>query len=201
MPRLNEIAGDVPSQSTTLNELYLRDEPVIVITFTDEADEMNLHFENDPSSRGWLQCIADGCPYCLMGSKPSKFFFMPVYNIETRRVEVLRVSPLKGPGALLSVLMNHIARPDAGNCTLVLVRNDKHYSGASKPLVPGTDNGRDVVARFKEAIASGLTIGSVVRRLTRAEIEVIPRLRPKLEVLGLLSEETRPEAQDNGEAF
>lgn len=202
MPRLNEIGGDsTPNNSAVLRELYLRNEPAIVITFTDDVDEIAVHYEPDDANRGILHCLGAECPYCLIGAKPQRYYLIPVYNVETRAVEVLRVSPYVGPGTLLSVLKNHMSRPDAGSSSLVIILDQKKYSGASRPLDARADRGFDAIARFKAEIETGLTLGSVVRRLTRSEIEAIPRIGIKLAALGLQSPVDTTKQNDDGTPF
>lgn len=201
MPDLRKMTRHSDSRDSNLVELNIRDEPVLVICFTSEVDEIALHYEKDPTVKGWVVCAGESCPYCAIGAKASKFFLLPVYSRETAAIEVLRMPEQTGPGTLFSALQAHLASDDSTEHVLVIIRDGYRYQTRRVPLGKGADRGSTAITHFKMRVDGGLKLNSIFKTMTKAEIEAIPRVRAKLDALGLIDENDTPPATTDDETF
>lgn len=188
MPDLRKMNRHSDSRDSNLGEIVIRDEPVIVICFTSDVDEIALHYEKDPTVKGWIVCIGESCPYCALGAKASKFFLLPVYNREADAVEILRMAEQTGPGTLFSALQAHLATDDSTEHVLVITRDGNRYQTRRVALAKNAERGSTAIAHFKMRVDGGLKLASAFKSMNKAEIEAIPRVRAKLEALGLIEE-------------
>lgn len=172
-----------------LVEVKLYDEAAMLVLFTSDADEAAVHYEQDEGSRGYILCLGKGCPFCEIGKRASQVILLPAYNIETRRVDVLRISRTTGPGTLMSGIRAHLGAPNVHDLILVVTKVADRYETKSVPLTDAIDRGDGAIRRFKDLSASGeVDLKSIFRRMSRAEILAIPRVETKLRALGRLDE-------------
>jgi len=177
----NEGAGEAPS---ILNELRLGTEPAACLLFEDDTQEVSLHYESDPSVRSYVICPGPGCPACFLGSAPKEFGLLPVLNIESGEVEVLRVSRQRGPGALLDGLLPIVKRSDLADLLVLIRRAGMRYSVSTQPLAEGATRHEQVIAAFQEAMQGGLRLSSAFYAPTASELAETERIRRKLDAMG-----------------
>jgi len=185
MPDLNAILNATDDNaSLPLREVRLGKEPALVLLFTSDVDEVKLHFEEDETVRSYVPCPGDRCPRCFLGSAPGEFYLLPVVNIDSGEVEVLRISAGRGPGALLSLLRPHIQAPDPSQNVLSISRNGSRYRIESSKISEHADRGTRAIESFLAERSAGLQLVSVFPALTAVEMSELPRTARKLEAVG-----------------
>jgi hypothetical protein len=186
MPSLiDSLDGATEHDPTQINELRLREEPATVLLFTDDADEARLHYEADDAIRSYIPCPGEGCPLCGLGNSPQRVFLLPVYNIETGAVEVLRIAAKRGPGSLGALLLPHLKGSHLADKLFLIGRNGMRYSVRTQPLAATADRGVSAIQAFLEARADGLSLVTAFPAMTAAEIADLDRVRRKLDAMGV----------------
>lgn len=185
MPDLFEVLEGGESENLQpIRELRLGPEPAMVLLFARDVEEAYLHYEPDESARGYLVCPGKGCPYCDLGSAPGRVALLPIYNIESGTVEVLRIPTRAEPGSLGALLTPFTRDPEIANKVLLISRSGSRYRVEAKPLSENADRGVEAIRTFLEARKAGLSLKSAFLQPTADEMREIPRLRRKLDAIG-----------------
>ena len=172
------------NQPTGLSECRLGREPTMLLAFTGDTDEVTLHYESDEAVRSYFPCPGHDCPVCFLGSAPQEFFLLPVFNVESRRVEVLRISKKRGPDSLGAHLIPHIKDPDVSNKVIFVRRDGSRYRVEVRPLSETADRGAAAISAFQTACEEGLKLSSAFPQLSSADIADVERGRRKLDAVG-----------------
>ena len=77
----------------------------IIKVFSDFVEEVKLHFSMNEETRGYYKCLGKDCPACKAGIRPSVYCLLPVYNVAQDAIQVLRMSVVKGPRKIFSLVM------------------------------------------------------------------------------------------------
>lgn len=185
MPKLtNYFQGHQNGAPKSLQELRLGKEPSMVLLFTEEAEDVLLHYEKDEAVRSFVPCPGKDCPLCYVGSAPQKFLLLPVYNIETCRVEVLRIPTTRGPETLVASLLPLLKDPNISNKLFLLSRNIARYRVEIHDLSEDADRGIDAIQSFMEACGNGLKLVSAFPQWSAKELAGVERIRRKLDACG-----------------
>ena len=178
-------ADDTPQAS--LAELKLRQDPAMVLLFTDEVEDVALHFVNDPAVKSFVVCPGLGCPICHLGSAPERFALLPVYDAEARMVKVLRVAYTRRSGSLGLALIPHLADQAIANKVIFISRDSRDgwvSRVEARPLQEHADRGEEAIAAFLKARGEGLKLLSAFVSMPVADLADIPAIRRKLDLLG-----------------
>src|SRR5262249_49466669 len=89
-------AGCVPA---SLAEIRLDQNERLVAPFTTSVVEAVVHYLDYPSLRGYVRCNGPDCLLCKIGRQPDTRDLLPVYDVVSRAVGVLAVSPNLRPAA------------------------------------------------------------------------------------------------------
>ena len=198
MPRVGDLLGDADgAQFQRLRELRLRKEPALVVLFTDDADEVALHYEEDPEVRAYVPCPGAACPLCYIGSPPQDYILLPIVNLESRAVEVLKISKVRGPGTLRAALAPMLEDPSIASKLVFIRRVGMDYRVESRDLPPSTSRCEDAVAAFIEARNAGLKFDSAFVHRTSAELAEVERIKRKLEIIGGYGQGTQGERKSD----
>ena len=181
---MSHFEGPDEHEQASLRECRLVPEPVMLLIFTDEVEDVSLHYESDDSIRSYLVCPGEGCPLCFLGSPPQAQILLPVFNVEAQAVQVLRVSKKRGPDSLGGNLVPHLNDPHISNKLLTLSRQSYRYRVESRELAENASRGTEAIAAFKTAFEAGLKLSSAFPQLGPSEIADIERVRRKLEAIG-----------------
>ena len=92
-----EAAG---SDWSGLERVRLGSDEVALIPFTDEAEEIDLHYCREADIADYAACNGAGCLLCRIGRDKVTRRLLPVYLPAARAVAVLPVSPNRRPGSL-----------------------------------------------------------------------------------------------------
>ncbi|MBK9386593.1 MAG: hypothetical protein IPN34_17405 [Planctomycetes bacterium] len=186
---LNWGAGDAGGQRIT--DVYLDREPRLVILFTAAMEEASLHFIADPSVRRSALCPGSGCPLCGLGGAPQLTALLPLYDVESAQVKVLKISSARGPASLRSVLVRHLANPNIANLA-VLLRKESNYSyvAEARPLAATAGRGEEAIRAFMLERQEGLELCEALWRPSASELCELPTIRAKLDAIGGLPSST-----------
>jgi hypothetical protein len=178
-------AGAAPAP---LAEVRLDPSERLLIPFTTDIVEAQVHYLDFPSLRGYVACNGDGCLLCRVGQRADARDLLPVYDPLARAVAVLPVSPSMRPGALRPQLFPVLARLKADSRVLLVVRKpDRTHHEVTLQELPGdADAGEDQVADFLEAYeAGGIDLGAVYPRLTNVQLAAVPELAAAMKLRGV----------------
>ena len=178
------------SRSSNLAETNFSREPQMLAFFTGDADEVMTHFLDEASVRGYVQCLGKGCPLCLLGNKPTRHFLLPVYNLERGRVEILKGTWEFGPGTLLSLIKAHLGAGATDKTFLVVKRENYKYSSRTMDFADGVDRGVEAIKDYSRGTKEGIGPKSIIRQVSKDELQAIPRIRFKLSALGFLTDDS-----------
>jgi hypothetical protein len=182
---LFDLVGDAgSSQPASITELRLGTEPATVRLFTSDVEAARLHWESGEPYRTYIVCPGPGCPVCFLGSAPQNCGLIPVYNLETRSVEVLRFSTRQSPGSLVTLLMQLLRDEGIAEKVVLLSRDGSRYSARSQPLAADADHGDAAIASFVEAQKVGLKLAGAFPQPAAAELAEVERVRRKLDAVG-----------------
>ncbi len=165
-------------------ELKLGRDPAMVLLFTTEVEQTKLHYVDDESVKAYANCPGPGCPLCQLGARPVEFLLLPVIDVQTGTVRVLRVATRRGAGALLTELKPHLNRSDSCDTVLLLSRNGNAYNAKARTLGKSANRHEDAVAAFLKRREDGLKLDGVFASLTAEDLREVPSIRNKLDAIG-----------------
>jgi hypothetical protein len=150
-----------------------------LIFFTLCPDKFGSHFEE--SQRSSYQCPGEGCPACAVGLRATDHIYLPVWDVQNRRVAVLKFhTGDDGPAtpilSFLKTYQNQLADVIAlSECK----GGGKLMISAHQPL-PQTDRGALVCENFVRGLENGtISLRNCVKRLTAAEIAQLPGVKSR----------------------
>ncbi len=174
--------GDVPVRQ--IEELRLREQPAMVLLFSDEDEEVELHYVADESVKSYVVCPGSGCPECFLGSAPVVASLLPVFDLESRTVKVLRITLSRRQGSLGLELLPFLADPDVSNKALLISRTGPKYFVESRPLQPEADRGQTTIQSFIDSHENGIQLRAAFVSISAAALAETPSIRNKLDVVG-----------------
>ena len=83
--------GSGAEPDSSLEELRLGEEPRMVLLFTKDTEDVELHYVDDEAVNSYVVCPGAGCPICYTGSASKRAALLPVFDLEDQSVKVLRV--------------------------------------------------------------------------------------------------------------
>jgi hypothetical protein len=178
-----ESSGD---NSGALRELRISGEPAAVLIFTDDSEPCRMHWESDPLFRSYVVCPGEGCPLCFLGNAPQDFALLPVLNVESGEVEVVRISRRRGPGQLLDGLLPVLARQDLADQLILIQKHptNHRYTVTCQALPPSASRHERAIAQFIEQREAGLSLSTAFCAPSVTELLEAPRIRAKIEHIG-----------------
>lgn len=176
-------SGDgAPSQ---LSELRFGAEPAMVLLFTAEGQETSLHYVDDEAVRSYVRCPGAGCPICYAGAVPASFHLLPVFEVESATVKVLRIPDNRRPAGLAAKLIPHLKDENiADKLVLISRRGMADYRVESRPLSPDAKRGEVEIKAFGEQLGNGLQLGSAFWAMTCNELAEVPKVAARLGAMG-----------------
>lgn len=176
--------GSDSGSRPALAELRLGPEPAMVMLFTAEADDVRLHYIDDDVVRAYVPCPGTGCPICYTGMRPWQFDLLPVLDIESSTVKVLRVRDDRRPEGLAGRLMPHLKDKDNVNKVILLRRDGAVYTVEARPLGSDAKRCEVEIKAFLDDVEKGLRLDSAFRHMTPEELADVPKIQKRLEALG-----------------
>ncbi len=168
-----------------LTELRLGAQAAMALLFTPEAQPVSLHYIDDEAVNGYVKCPGDGCPVCYAGAKPSHFDLLPVFDVESGVVKVLRISDNRRPAGLAAKLIPHLKGEGAADKLILISKPTRtDYSVISRPLGTDANRGEAEIQAFSEKFDNGLQLGLAFRAMTCNELAEVPKVAARLGAMG-----------------
>ena len=172
------------SNQPLLDVIRIREEPAMLLLFTDDTEETRLHYENDDSVRAYIPCATKSCPICHIGNPPKTFYLLPAYDIEATAVGALIISTERGPARLFSLIVPFLQDKNIQDKVALVSRKQFRFHIESRVLPDNADRGELAITSFLRRRESGLQLVSALPQFSPREMADIPRVRRKLEALG-----------------
>jgi hypothetical protein len=179
---------EVRPAATVLREVRLDGSTRLLVPFTHTVEEVEVHYLEYPSLRGYCRCNGPQCTLCRIGRNRESRDLLPVYDPVAREVVVLPVSPSLRPGALKPQLMHVLEQVKNNKSLLVTVRKPDRatFSVTVTPLPENADDGCDVILDFLQKYDSGgCELCSIYSLLGNQQLAVIPEIVSTLRTLGM----------------
>lgn len=181
---LEFMTGDGDGQPSQLQELRLGSDPAMVLLFTADTADVGMHFVDDASVNSYVICPGQGCPVCHVGSAAIPTMLLPVYEIGSRTIRVLRVPMRRQPGTLAACITPHVAGGKPSTRLLAITRNGAKYAVVAHQISPAADRGDDVIRDFVSLPDTDVRLKSAFRAMTPEELADIPAVANKIATLG-----------------
>ncbi len=181
---IDHYSGSDGAAAPALTELRLGAEPAMALLFTPDVDEVSLHYVDDDSLRAYVVCPGTACPVCYAGSKPVQFHLLPVYDIESSTVRVLRIPSNRKPEGLGAKLTLQLKSKDVANTVILLRREGPVYTVEARPLGPDAKRGEAEIKVFLDEVEQGLLLESAFPRMAAEELAEVPKIAKRLAAIG-----------------
>lgn len=167
-----------------LVELRLGEQPAMAQLFTAIAEPTRLHYLDDETVRAYVACPGTGCPVCYTGSPPKDFYLLPVLDIESGLVKVLRVPGNRWSNGLPAKLLPYLQDPDVRSKVFLISRIGSNYTVESRPNADSGNRGDAVIKEFLDRFQSGLRLSSAFPAMSPAELAEVPKVANRLSAFG-----------------
>jgi hypothetical protein len=172
----------------SLRPLRLDSNERLVIPFTTAYKRVPTHYCNSTAVREYIHCAGSGCLFCRLGRQVEIRDLLPVYDAIDRVVSVLSISPSLRPHALRPQLMPILQRLKERSRLLVGITKPEmaRFVVTTYDLPPDADDGASAISSFVEQFEAGrIDLGSVISRLTAAELATIPEIASMMALKGV----------------
>ena len=177
MPDIRDVLNSRFDDEAQLNTVRLGEDPTRLICFTTEYEEVVLHFERDPSVNNFVVCPGSDCPNCELGERADRAWLLPVLDVMTGKVSVLRIPQRRGLGTLRSCLTPHLHAPSLHEKVLVIRKSKlNHHSVESRPRneIAGAD---ETIEEFEKRRSAGLQLASAFWSPSVEELRQVERVQ------------------------
>jgi hypothetical protein len=175
-------AGRAPA---SLAEIRLDQNERLVAPFTTSVGQAVIHFLDYPSFRGYVRCNGPDCLLCKIGLQPDTRDLLPVYDVVSRAVGVLPVSPNLRPHALKPQLTPVLRQLKDNRRVLVALRKrDKmRYDVTILPLPEDADDGVQAIAEFRAQFEGGtIDLRAIYEQRSNEELADIPEIATQVKL-------------------
>jgi hypothetical protein len=146
--------------------------------FTLHPDRFASHYDDD---QGSYQCLSEGCPACKTGLRPTEHIYLPVWDLQNRRVAVLKFDTRPDGPAQRILPFLKLYRDKLVDVVMVVDCAGKgNFTLTARAPLPETDRGALACKAFCDGLKAGvIDLRSCVRRLTAAEVAALASVRKK----------------------
>ena len=151
----------------------------LLTCFTLKPDQFSTHY--DSQGRYSFECLGDSCPACAAGMRRTEHLYLPVWDVENRRIAVLHFG--LGPEGPASQIL-HFLKTYRDQLADVVAVIDCHGQGkvslSARAMLPETDRGAIKCEEFCAGLESGaVKIRDCVRKLSAEAIAALPGVKRK----------------------
>ena len=168
----------------TLSEMKLGQEPAMAMLFTPDSEEVRLHYVSDDAVRAYVVCPGSGCPLCYCAVEPKTYHLLPVLDMESGMVKVLRIPARRQPDGLGPLLVPHLRDEAIASKVILISRNGAKYTVEARALGANAKRGEHQIKAFVDDREAGMTLGSAFPHMTPEELAEVPTIAAKLDALG-----------------
>lgn len=155
-----------------------------LIFFTADAEQVHLHYCEEPEIRGYSLCPGQGCLLCRLGRKADSRLLIPAYSPTEGAVGVLPVSTSLRPFALLPQIAP-LFRADKPLVAFVR-RDSTQYRVSTQELGPHIEAGEAEIRRFMTEYAEGaLRLAQVFPQIDPALLASVPQIARLMALKGV----------------
>ena len=180
--------GEAGHAPLALAEIRLDQNERLLVPFTTDVVEVQTHYLDYPSLRGYVRCNGSGCLLCRVGRQPERRDLLPVYDVIGGAVGVLPVSPNLRPHGLRPQLTPVLRRLKDNERVLIAVRKPDRgrYRVTPLPLPDGAADGAGKIAEFLKQFGAGaIDLSSIYQKLTDEELKAVPEIATALKARGI----------------
>jgi hypothetical protein len=184
-----EAAG---SDRSGLERVRLGSDEVALIPFTDEAEEIDLHYCREVDIADYAACNGAGCLLCRIGRDKVTRRLLPIYLPAARAVAILPVSPSLRPGSLWPQLAAALTGEAPRAVFVAREQGDRHRVSAV-PLADDVDAGEGVIQAFLAEYTTGrVALDSVYPKVSNEELARLPEIAEMLKLKGIRPDDRHP---------
>jgi hypothetical protein len=174
-----------PNEGAALQLVRLDANETVLVPFTSDAAEAQIHYCEEPEIRGYVLCNGADCALCRAGRKAEGRMLLPVYLPAGEAVGVLPVSGSVRPGSLRPQLLP-VLRSGKPMALLVSKPDRAKFTVSSRELTEGMDDGAQVIAAFRTRFEAGeVDLTAVYPRLDNAILAEVPGVAKMLRFKGV----------------
>lgn len=171
-------------EANVLEVVRLSADELPLVFFTDEGEQVALHYCHEPDIGSYVHCAEDGCVLCQIGRGRQERVLLPVYVPTASQVQVLSASTSLRPNALLPQLAEVLAAEEP--CVVFVRRERWQHFVSVRPFPPDADAGESAIKQFQARCESdAVQLGSVYPRLDNAQLKALPEIEQLLTLKGL----------------
>jgi hypothetical protein len=163
--------------------------------FTIYPEKFSSHYDQDRKFS--YLCLGDDCLACLAGVKATEHIYMPVWDVQNRRIVALRFDARpEGPARrILPFLQNYRNRLSEIVAVFDCEGRDGEFTITAHTPLPSTDRGALECREFCEGLEAGtVDLRNCVRRLTSDEIGELPSVNEaSVRPVPLVGDEVMPD--------
>ena len=186
MPKKINLLDLVGAESTdsSLEIVRLGSDEVAFIPFTEEGEEINLHYCLEIEIQGYVICNGNDCVLCKIGRKKEPRILLPVYLPVASCVGVLPVSTSLRPFSLLPQISNvwKAKKP----MVVFVTRQNAKYMVSTADVQKDVDGGESEIKKFLKAYNSGkLELSSVFPKIDNEQLAGIEEIARMMVLKGI----------------
>jgi hypothetical protein len=171
-------------EDDTLKLVKINMDATYLVCFTSDNSECNVHWVNDPELHGYVRCWKKNCPLCEVGNAKKKQLLLPVYSLETNRIEVLGFSDSLKPYSVLSQLKYIFEGMELNKKLVLIISKDSEYTFQLKTKKLPKDLRNTVfpkIKAFKKRVdEENIKLCSVFQKRSRSQLKQIESIKRKL---------------------
>ena len=182
---LSDLKSD-SGESNAPELIRISEDETLVVPFTEEMVEVNLHYCEEPEIGGYAHCNESDCVLCRAGKKPIKKYLLPVYMPASKSVGILPLSPSMKPHMLLPQIMAAIDASDEHKILMISRETPFKYTVSTSPLPESADLGEGVISKFMSSREAGqVDLETLYQKIPNKSLEMVPRIKTILELKGV----------------
>jgi len=171
-----------------LDEIRLDGNERLVIPFTPSVVEVQTHYVDYTSVRGYVRCTGDGCLLCRTGRHLEVRDLLPVFDTVTQAVGVLAVTPNMRPHALRPQLIPVLRQLHENRPVVVGIRKVdrmRYVVALLNPAEEVTDGAREIKEFLDRFNRGEIDLAAVYPRLANEDLAAIPEVLKQMRLRGV----------------
>ena len=179
---------EVNTSPVNLSVIRLDGNERLVIPFTTTIARVKVHYFEVPSMREYIHCSGQDCLLCRVGRQVDERDLLPVYDVMSKTIGVLPISPNIRPNALRPQLAPVLQRLKEEKRFLVSIRklDAVRFCVTTYDLPPNAEDGADVILAFKNEFEAGrIDLSNVYTKLAKEDLMMVPEIITLMTMKGI----------------
>jgi hypothetical protein len=161
----------------------------LLTLFTGKMARTSLHYLKSKAIEGYMRCNGPDCLLCRIGNKPDVRDLLPVYDLVSRVVAVLPISPNLRPHALrpqVAPLLRRLAGGEAPILMTLKREGQAKFLVGDSPLPEGADDGAAAIRVFQDMVQAGhIDLAASFQQLANEDLAMIDEVRIAMKAKGI----------------